>query len=135
MKIKIADFDKINAELQTVNGTANTHTATAYHIRLAAEGMENKLESLGIPKGERSGALGTFRSGEKVPNAYKYTRTINVVTLARGSSGWFFTGATKAQVFPNSAHGARLMMTAAQDAKAVSILRSGYSIIASEVMP
>ena len=63
-----------------------------------------------------------------MPNAYKYSRTVSRVSLARSASGWFVTAICTADVFPSASGGVYLTLTAAQDAAVVAKVRASYSI-------
>lgn len=131
MKIKITEQNReaIDAALAKANGKATAHTFTsASSVSAAMRVAEAKLEDLGIPKGQRSGATARARSGGKLPNAYKYRRVVSYITITRGSSAWFLTEATTYETWDKSGGGTYLTVTAAQDAIAIAKFRAAYSV-------
>lgn len=122
--------DLIAAYLAGVNGKATAHTFTSWaEIATVAEDAEKRLERLGIPKNERAGARFDAQSGEKLPNAYKYTARGTVVTLTRRSGGWYLTHARSYDLYTGHNPTATLWLTPEQDAKAIEVLRRAYGII------
>ena len=101
MKINIKATEKIRHALATANGAASTHTEVAATVSNAADLAEIKLGKLGIPKGQRAGAIFSVVTGGTVPNAYKYTRAVTQFKLERGATGWFLTDAGRTLLFPN----------------------------------
>ena len=120
MKIK---RDNCAATLAAVNGKAEQHTYSPRELQRVAERAEEQLESLGIPKGERPGAIVRCVSGGTVPSAYKYPRKLTSVRLTRTSSGWWLTDCMA--VDGRKGH-ETLYLTSAQDDTAVAVLRKGY---------
>jgi hypothetical protein len=120
MKIKL---DNSAAALAVVNGKADAHTYSQRELQRVAERAEAQLEQLGIPKGERPGAIVRCVSGGTVPSAYKYSRKLTSACLTRTSGGWWLTECMA--VDGRKGH-ETLYLTSAQDATAVAVLRKGY---------
>ena len=120
MKIRI---EKCAAALAKVNGDARAHTYTPHALMAVAERAEAQLESLGIPKFQRPGAMVHCISGGRVPHAYKYSRWLTRATLSRTSGGWWLTAASRVSAWAGFE---ALYLTEQQDAAAVAHLRKGY---------
>jgi hypothetical protein len=120
MKIRI---EKCADALAKVNGDARAHTYTPHALMAVAERAEAQLESLGIPKFQRPGAMVHCISGGSVPNAYKYSRALTRAALTRTSGGWWLIAVSCI----NGREGFEaLYLTGLQDATAVTHLRKGY---------
>ena len=130
LKITPEASPKIVAALAAVNGKADRHTYTTTHmIRAVADEAERRLTVLEIPKAERTGAIYTAQSGEKLPSAYgKWAVIITVITLLRRTGGWYLTEIVAIDKFPTAAPVSKLTLTPAQDALAVAHLRQQYSV-------
>lgn len=128
MRIKITDTAAIDAALAAANGRAHTHAYTsAAQLAALADRAEARLEALGVAKAKRKGARVTARSGDRLPNAYKYRVTRTSVTLERGASDWFVTHVAAREYYANEARGMWLVLTADQDAAAVAVFRAQYT--------
>jgi hypothetical protein len=129
IKITEKNSAAIVAALAAVNGKATAHAWTTFgDIDYLARVAEVKLLDL---VGSQKAAVGaSFRatSGSKVANSYKYSRSGTAVTLERRSTGWFLVHAAEQTLYPNTGGDRRLVLTQAQDAKAVEVLRSTYMI-------
>ena len=128
IKISIENIAALTAHIDSVNQRASAHTATAASIIRAAEEAESELAKFGLPKADRGGATAFFRSGDKVPAAYKYCRIVNHATLLRGSSGWFLVAFAKVEVFPTAKPTLSLALTVEQDAIVIAKTREQYVI-------
>ena len=129
MKIKLTkeNADKINAELEKVNGKSTTHTYSYSHEIFKVVGeMENLLLELYIPMKQRKGAICKSVSGKKVANSYKYSRKATSITLERGAKEWFLTHIKSVDI-GKKGH-TTLILTQEQDEIAVQQLRLCYSI-------
>lgn len=116
----------VDAALAAVNDRARDHTYTdARDIFALAADAERRLESLGIPRHHRTGAVYVSTSGGPVPNAYKYSRRATSVTLKRRASGWTIASITRTEIYKKGGRAA-LILTQDQDALAVKKLRSTY---------
>ena len=133
MKIKIADTTTgepvITNALAAVNGRATSATANASSIIDAANYAEAKLQSLGIPKNKRVGAVFNFTSGGSVARSYKYSRIVNIVRATRGSTGWFITGISKSELFPNQSGGTNVGLNSKQSEIALQQVRAKFFLI------
>lgn len=119
---------KIEAALAAVNGKADRHAyTTAREIFELAKQAEEKLDSLGIQKAERPGAVMYSISGGSVPNAYKYVRKATWVKLERRPSGWWIVKIEQA-VARKEGGSDSLCLTKAQDEKAVTNFRKQYKL-------
>lgn len=81
----------IQLALNLVNGKSSAHTFFASEIFELVCRLDGELARLGIPKTKRHGAKIVARSGEKLPSAYKYSRTVNWVVIELRKSGFFLT--------------------------------------------
>ncbi|MEI6793897.1 MAG: hypothetical protein WCL05_01510 [Verrucomicrobiota bacterium] len=129
MKIKITIENKaaIEAALKAVNGRAESHAYTTWgELAGLATDAETRLAAL-LAKKDWQGARLTATSGDKVPSAYKYSRSATHVEIERGASAWFLTYVSAGRIYA-SGGGAHLTLTAAQDAEAVTRLRARYHI-------
>ena len=127
--IKICEANKaaIEAALKAVNGKAYDHAYTIFgEVEREAVAAEEKLLAL-VPKSMASGASFASVSGSAVPNAYKYARKATFIKLERRSSAWWLVAASDCEVYKDGGK-RRLILTLAQDAKAVLMMRAGYSI-------
>ena len=104
MKIKINEVkvSEIDAAFTAINGKAVAHTASHHEVFELAAKMEAKLDSLGIPKKDRAGAIAHGMSGGSVASAYKYSRTVIRYFLERKSSDWFLVGAVSTDIYGDS---------------------------------
>ena len=128
IKIVLKNDQKIEAALAGVNGRATTHTYTSYcEIEAVASEAEAKLESLGLPKSERAGAVVYAESGSTVANSYDYSRKGTRVRLERNTAGWVLTEINAVTLY-KSPRPASLVLTEAQDAKIIEVTRSQYRI-------
>jgi hypothetical protein len=129
MKIKIDSKNTaaLEAALENANGRSTAHTFKwAFEIIGLAQQAEAQLQSLGLAKGSRSGAIATANSGGKVPNAYKYTRITTIAILQRGSSAWFLVEIGTAESFRRTAGAVHVSLTPAQDAEVTATFRSQF---------
>jgi hypothetical protein len=130
IKIVTENSAAIHDALRAVNGKAETHTYKYWTqiVDLSAY-AEKCLANLGIPKAERAGAIYSAISGGQLPNAYKYTAIGTAVEITRRSSAWYLTKVERADIYSgNRGKTDWLQVTAKQDAKAVEVLRRGYTI-------
>lgn len=81
----------IQLALNSVNGKSSAHTFFASDIFELVRRFDGELARLGIPKTKRHGAKIVARSGDKLPNAYKYSRTVNWVIIESRKSGFFLS--------------------------------------------
>ena len=128
IKINAANVAAIQAALLNVNGRALSHTFTALEIIIIAEAAE--VEALGLLGNKKDviGATMFARSGDKLPNAYKYGRQVNQITIERRSRGWWLIELVNYTANDKSAAYSRLTLTAEQDAKAVARFKKSYGV-------
>jgi hypothetical protein len=122
--------DAIVAILAAVNGKSTAHTFTTYNEieQIAAQAEKQVIDLVGSQKAA-VGAVFKVTSGEKVPNAYKYSRDGTQVTIERRSTGWFLVDARHAALYASGGGAGRLTLTAEQDARAVELFRAGYTTL------
>ena len=129
IKIKSNNIAALQAALEKANGNAIAHTYRhASQILEVAVGAETQLAALQLNKRESAGAVACACSGSRLPNAYKYARTITRVTLVRGSSDWFLTDIKSFSTFSRSEGETRVTLTAAQGAKAILKFSAQFSV-------
>lgn len=120
----------INSALKTANGKATGHTYTEYssiaHIAAVAE---KKLELLLGGKANWAGAVVNDRSGDELPNAYKYKRICTSVKLVRKSAGWYLDSVKAVGGYSNMVK-LHITLTKAQDELAVKRVRASYTVAA-----
>ena len=128
MRVNLNADEKITAILVAVNGKASSHAyTTGGELRAVAKNAEAKLEELNIPRDLRPGAVMVSESGEKLPNRYKYQATTTIVSVERGSAGWFLVAAKRSGLWPNREPYRNLILTSAQDTAAVERFRAQYA--------
>ena len=129
MKIAItaANAAKIEAALKVVNRGFVAHTFSTFdQIAREADNAERSLLAL-VNKGDAKGAYYVTISGDAVPNALRYARCGTKVVLDRGAKGWFLVELRATPV--DKAGGPKwLVLTPAQDAKAIERLRQTYVV-------
>ena len=129
VKITEKNSAAIVAALAAVNGKATAHSFTMFgDIDYLARVAEKQLLDLVGSQKAAVGAAFRATSGSKVANSYKYARSGTLVALERRSTGWFLVHAAEQTLYPNTGGARRLVLTQAQDAKAVEVLRSTYTI-------
>ena len=128
IKINAANAAAIQAALLAVNGKSCTHTFNALEIIIIAEAAE--VEALGLLGNKKDviGATVFAGSGDKLPNAYKYGRHVNQITIQRRASGWWLVYICCFGTIDKSAGSTRLTLTAEQDAKAVARFKKSYGV-------
>lgn len=114
--------------LDRVNVKCCAHTFDYYDIyNLAIDAERQALALLGSVKAI-VGVKISARSGKKLPNAYKYPRRVNTLTLERRASGWWLVELANVESWDKRATELKLTLTAAQDNVAIDRLRKGYAI-------
>jgi len=91
MKIKIteANIAKLEDLVSETNGKAVAHTLSANAIVEMAQRAERRLDNAGILQKNRTGTVLFYRSGEKMPGAYKHSRIVNAGGIVRHATGWY----------------------------------------------
>ncbi len=133
IKIAAANAEVIESALLAVNGKAREHAYTTLtEIEALARCAEKQLESLGIAKTRRTGAVWSETSGEAMPNAYNKkcrVRKATLVRLERRATGWFLTDARSVEVWQQGGGPGRLAITKAQEAEAIAAFKQSFSVI------
>jgi hypothetical protein len=128
IKITEENLAAIQAALNAENGKSTAHTLyrAADVLEVAAE-AERCLTALVGSKKYMVGGKATYRSGEALPNAYKYPRHTTRLSIERRSSGWYLTDVVTFSEW-RSAGGLSLSLTQEQDAIVIKKARSKYGI-------
>jgi hypothetical protein len=127
IKINVENFPAIEAALKAVNGKASAHTCTTGgDVYSIAHMAEAKLDRLGLPKSHYAGAVFIAQSGDVLPARYGYKAQTTNIRIERRSTGWVLTDITNSVLYPKSKPDRLLVLTEAQDAKAVEVLRRAY---------
>ncbi len=129
IKINVENFPAIEAALKAVNGKATAHTfTTGGAVHSIADLAEAKLDRLGLPKAVRAGAVFIAQSGDVLPARYRYKAQTTNIRIERRSTGWVLTDISVSILYPKSKPDRLLVLTEAQDAKAIEVLRRAYLI-------
>ncbi len=127
LKIETKNSASIEAALRTVNGTAHAHTYTEFsQIEAIAQRAESQVCALLGSKKDSIGATFTSESGASVAGRYNVRRLSTTVTLVRKKGGWFLTEVGGGALY-TAGGGTRLILTRAQDARAIEQLRQTYT--------
>ena len=128
MKISISDenIPKIQEALDLVQGRAKQHVFTGRDVVILALRAEQQLLGM-LPKTAAQGAKASARSGTALPNAYKYSRIVTRIELARGAKDWCFVGASVESAFREAGR-LGLTLTPAQADLAVARFRQNFSV-------
>lgn len=127
--VNVNDVVAIEVALKRINGKSVAHTYTThFEIDHVAAAAEQKLQTLGLPKADRIGAKVVATSGEKVPNAYKYSRQATIVILLRKSSGWFLVDTAGTDLYPGQHGGSKVILTQRQADKAHEVFARQFSV-------
>ncbi|NNM65489.1 MAG: hypothetical protein HKL99_12920 [Burkholderiales bacterium] len=114
-------FGAVTAALDSVAGRINT-SLNAAEIFDAAEAAERRLDTLGLKKSERTGAV--FYLSEAGPSAksYGYSKAELVAQIQRRSDGtWVLTHVARTNVWPQSPRQRFLYLTPAQRDAAINV--------------
>jgi hypothetical protein len=127
--VKIIDDEGAIADLLvSVNGRAAQHTFTVSEIFGFARDAENAAVALLGSKKAIVGAQAAMRSGDAVPNAYKYARQLNFMTIERRSSCWWIIALDNRESREQAQGRLRLNLTAAQAESAVARFKTGFGV-------
>lgn len=130
IKVTEENAAAINAALKTANGKATGHTYTEFssiaHIAALAE---KKLETLLGGKASWTGAVVNDRSGDELPNAYKYKRICTSVKIVRKSTCWVLESVKAVDGYNNMVK-LHITLTKDQDEIAVKRVRASYTVAA-----
>ena len=128
IKITADNIQAIRAALIEANGKSCTHTYSVDELLDVADVAESQVIALLGNKKDVVGATIHARSGDKVPNAYKYGRQINRITIERRSSGWHLVYIGCITITEKCGAYSRLTLTAEQDAKAIARFKKAYEV-------
>ena len=128
IKINTANIAVIQAALASANGKACTHTFTTDEIINVTEAAEAEVIGLLGNKKDAVGATIHARSGDKVPNVYKYGRQVNRITIQRRSSGWWLVYIGCTTITEKCGAYSRLTLTPKQDALAIARFKKSYEV-------
>jgi len=118
----------IEAALRQANGKAVAHTFTTYaEIAKMAEFAERIAYALLGTKAAAIGAKAIAQSGEKLPNAYKWTPIITSVTLEKKSTGWFLLSANSIETHFGGKR-VCIFLTPAQKDMAISKFKLNFEV-------
>jgi hypothetical protein len=114
MKINKANTEALAAALEAVNGRASAHTLAPFQVSALAERIEKDLQGRGVPKNALKGARVTYTpAGPGKAYARKARHVVSTrVQLERGASGWFLTGAERADIWATSPERLAIHVTA-----------------------
>ncbi len=133
IKITADNAEAVESTLLAVNGKARAHAYTEFsEIEALASRAEKRLESLGIAKTRRAGAVWHDTSAAAMPNAYNKkcrVRKATLVRLERRATGWFLTDARSVEVWQQGGGPGRLAITKAQEAEAIAAFKQSFSVI------
>jgi hypothetical protein len=128
IKITTENLVPIQIALNAANGNATAHTlCRSADVLDVANDAERRLTALVGSKKYMVGGKATYRSGEPLPNAYKYPRLTTRLSIERRSSGWYLTDVVTFSEW-RSAGGLSLSLTQEQDAVVIKKVRSNYGI-------
>jgi hypothetical protein len=128
IKITTENLVPIQIALNAANGNSKAHTlCCSAEVLDVANDAERRLTALVGSKKYMVGGKATYRSGEALPNAYKYPRHTTRLSIERRSSGWYLTDVVTFNEW-RSAGGLSLSLTQEQDAIVIKKARSNYGI-------
>jgi hypothetical protein len=128
IKIITENLVPIQIALNAANGNSKAHTlCRSADVLDVANDAERRLTALVGSKKHMVGCKATYRSGEALPNAYKYPRHTTRLSIERRSSGWYLTEVVTFSEW-RSAGGLSLFLTQEQDAIVIKKARSNYGI-------
>jgi hypothetical protein len=128
IKISNENLVPIQIALNAANGKSTAHTlCRSADVIDVANDAERRLTALVGSKKHMVGGKATYRSGEALPNAYKYPRHTTRLSIERRSSGWYLTDVVTFSEW-RSAGGLSLFLTQEQDAIVIKKARSNYGI-------
>lgn len=128
IKITESNLVPIQIALNAANGNSKAHTLcrSADVLDVASDAEKRLTGLLGVKK-YMVGGKATYRSGEALPNAYKFSRHTTRLSLERRRSGWYLTDVTVVVQWL-SAGGLSLSLTQEQDAIVIKKARLNYGI-------
>lgn len=132
MKLNVNDTKKISAALEAVNGRAVAHTLVSCDVWVLADRIEKDLQGRGVSKKAMKGTRVTYtQAGPGKAYARKSRSVVSTsVTIERGSSGWFLTGAERVDLFATSSE--RLVINVTAEARDAIAARAFRDIMITE---
>jgi hypothetical protein len=128
LKIELSNTTAIESALHSVNGRSASHSYTTFEeVVKISERFEQRVYDILGSKKEMVGAVVRSESGSSVAKSYKGKRASTVVVLERKSTGWFLVSINRGELW-NDGGREYLTLTAAQDARAVEVLRKNYAV-------
>lgn len=128
IKIIPANYDAIRAELDRVNGRANSFTINSAHdVERIAARAEKRLAML--PKALRSGAKASYIPEGPSARAYKYEAKSTCVYVERRSSAWYLVDVRSTTVRPRDSESLTIHITPAQAAEIARRAVADFSIL------
>jgi hypothetical protein len=134
IKLTAANLPAIKEALILANGNACSHTFNADDILDVVTVAEGELVFLLGNKKDMVGAMAFARSGCALPNAYKYGRQVNTITIQRRASGWWLVSIVRFGTTDKSGESVKVALTTEQDAKAVARFQKTYQMILTQKM-
>lgn len=130
IKVSEANLPKIQKLLNAANGRATEHVVTAaWAIPEITAFFESELGKLLPNKKLFEGARATYRSGQALPAAYKFSRLVTFIEFGRTATGWYITTLESRHEY-RQAFKPRLTLTAEQDAAAIAKFKSySYNVV------
>ena len=129
LKLCEANAAAIEAALKEVNGRATEHVYTRFTelLGVTAEAENRALRLLGLKK-HLPGLTVRAMSGGSVARAYRNARRTTRVTIELRGKNWYLTEIAQSSLYADQVGFINLRLTQAQDAAAVALLRSHYSV-------
>ena len=118
----------LTLRLETLNKKAIAHTFSAKEIMDIVEESEQQILALVGSKKNAVGAQTFTQSGGSVPNAYKYARQVNSITLTRKSNGWHLTSLECFETHRKNKDKLHICFTDEQNFLAVENFRKSYIV-------
>lgn len=119
MKINLNNQDKVEEQLEKVNGRASAHVIDSVcELIEFANDAEAELATL-LPKAAWKGALVLCRPEGPSANSYKFRGVSTTCVLERGARDWFLVSAEKDWVYPRSRHFCDITLTGVQGRAAI----------------
>lgn len=116
IKIVPSNYAAIHAELDRVNGRANSFTiSSALDVQRVTERAEKRLSML--PKADRAGAKASYIPAGPSARAYKYDAKSTCVYVERKSAAWYLVDVRSATVYPRDSESLDVHITPAQAAE------------------
>ncbi|WP_194727299.1 hypothetical protein [Noviherbaspirillum malthae] len=130
MKIKIVPENAvaIDEAVAPQQQRARVNLVDAQDVLSAMRRAEAKLDALGIPKRERSGASFYQVPAGPSANSYSYAQGATAFRIARATTDWYLIDVQRIEVYPKQREREDLTLTPEQDDKAIDVLRRKYLV-------